>query len=47
MGHLCPLTREQFKMQEVTELAVVTLLFRYKPVYQTVYLSPSWKRRRS
>ena len=25
-GILCPLTREQFEMQEVTELALVTLL---------------------
>ena len=32
-------------MQEVAKLAVVTLLVRYKSVYQTVYLSPSWKRR--
>ena len=30
-------------MQEVSELAMVTLLVRYK----TVYLSPSWKRRES
>ena len=30
MGHLCPLTREQFEMQEVTELVVVTLLVIYK-----------------
>ena len=44
-GILCPLTREQFEMQEVTELAVVTLLVRYKSVYQIVYISPSGKRR--
>ena len=40
-GLLCSFTREQFEMQEVTELAVVTMLVRYKTVYQTVYLSPS------
>ena len=34
---LSSFTREQFEMQEVSELAVVTLLVRYK----TVYLSPS------
>jgi len=36
-GLLSSFTREQFEMQEVSELAVVTLLVRYK----TVYLSPS------
>ena len=40
-GLLCSFARQQFEMQEVTELAVVTLLVRYKTVYQTVYLSPS------
>ena len=46
-GLLCPLTREQFEMQEVAELAVVTLLVRYKTVYKSAYSSPSWKRRGS
>ena len=36
-GLLFSFTREQFQMQEVSELGVVTLLVRYK----TVYLSPS------
>jgi len=36
-GLLSSFTREQFEMQEVSELAVVTLLVRYK----TVYLSSS------
>ena len=40
-GLLCPLTREQFEMQEVAELAVVTLLVRYKTVYKSAYSSPS------
>ena len=33
-------TREQFEMQEVSELAVVTLLVRYKTVYikQCIFL---------
>ena len=35
-GLLFSFTREQFQMQEVSELGVVTLLVRYK----TVYLSP-------
>ena len=30
---LSSFTREQFEMQEVSELAVVTLLVRYKSVY--------------
>ena len=42
-GLLSFFTREQFEMQVVSELGVVTLLVRYK----TVYLSPSWKRRES
>ena len=36
-GLLYSFTREQFEMQQISELAVVTLLVRYK----TVYLSPS------
>ena len=36
-GLLSSFTREQFEMQEVSELAVVTLLVKYK----TVYFSPS------
>ena len=40
-GLLCSFTREHFEMQEVTELAMVTLLVRYKYDFQTVYLSPS------
>ena len=39
-GLLCSFTREQFAVQEVTELAVIRLLVRYKSLYQTVYLSP-------
>ena len=37
---LFSLTREQFEMQEVSELAVVTLLVRYKTVYikQCIFL---------
>ena len=42
-GLLYSFTREQFEMQQISELAVVTLLVRYK----TVYLSPSWKIRES
>ena len=40
-GLLFSFTREQFEIQEVTELAMVTLLVTYKTVYPTVYLSPS------
>ena len=32
-GLLSSFTREKFEMQEVSELAVVTLLVRYKSVY--------------
>ena len=32
-GLLSSFTREQFEMQEVSELAVVTLLVKYKTVY--------------
>ena len=42
-GLLSSFKREQFEMQEVSELAVVTLLVRYK----TVYHSPSCQRRES
>ena len=34
MGFLSSFTREEFEMQEVCELAVVTLLVRYKTVYK-------------
>ena len=39
-GLLSSFTREQFEMQEVSELTVVTLLVRYKAVYikQCVFL---------
>ena len=39
-GLLSSFTREQFEMQEVSELAVVTLLVRYKTVYikQCIFL---------
>ena len=33
-GFLSSFTREEFEMQEVYELAVVTLLVRYKAVYK-------------
>ena len=33
-GFLSSFTREEFEMQEVCELAVVTLLVRYKTVYK-------------
>ena len=33
-GFLSSFTREEFEMQEVCELAVVTLLLRYKTVYK-------------
>ena len=36
-GFLSSFTREEFEMQEACELAVVTLLVRYKTVYK--YLS--------
>ena len=34
MGFLSSFKREKFEMQEVCELAVVTLLVRYKTVYK-------------
>ena len=39
-GLLSSFTREQFEMQEVSELTVVTLLVRYKTVYikQCIFL---------
>ena len=39
-GLLSSFTREQFEIQEVSELAVVTLLIRYKSVYikQCIFL---------
>ena len=33
-GFLSSFTREEFEMQEVCELAVVTVLVRYKTVYK-------------
>ena len=39
-GLLSSFTREQFEMQEVSDLAVITLLVRYKTVYikQCIFL---------
>ena len=39
-GFLSSFTREEFEMQEVSELAVVTVLVRYKSVYikQCIFL---------
>ena len=33
-GYLSSFTREEFEMQEVCELALVTLLVRYRTVYK-------------
>ena len=41
-GFLSSFPREEFEMQEVCELAVVTLLVRYKTVYK--YLSQSFSK---
>ena len=38
-GFLSSFTREEFEMQEACELAVVTLLVRYKTVYKSLSLT--------
>ena len=45
-GLLSSFKREQFEMQEVSELAVVTVLVRYKSVYikQCIFLQVKEKR---